>query len=394
MASVHKQAGKPYWFCSYSTGTGLERKRHFKSTKTVDKQEALEVCRAWEQAAKIGRTGKLTPETAREVIARGVADVFTASNSETMPNSSVRAWCRQWLDAKQIEAEPSTVTRYGYVIEHFAAFLGTKAERDIASVRPSDIARFRDQQARDLSRNTANLGIKVLRACFNAAFKQGIITANPATVVDRLKQRGECKRRPFTLSELRRVLDAAEGSDWYGATLTGLYTGARLSDVTRLTWRAVDLQQNTVVFVAKKTGKRMLLPLAKPLSEHLASLPSTDDPNAPLFPSLAKLTVGQLSDGFHGVLVSVGMAQARNHKSTGKGRNTARPVAELSFHSLRHSFVSILKSTGANEAVAMALAGHETKAISQNYTHLDTATLRGAVDSMPDVTKSAKKGAK
>ena len=264
MASVHKQAGKPYWFCSFSTGTGLERKRHFKSTKTVDKQEALEVCRAWEQAAKIGRTGKLTPETARDIIARGVADVFTASNSETMPNASVRTWCRQWLDSKKIEAEPSTVTRYGYVIEHFTAFLGTKAERDIASVRPSDIARFRDQQARELSRNTANLGIKVLRACFNAAFKQGIITANPATVVDRLKQRGECKRRPFTLAELRRVLDAAEGSDWYGATLAALYTGARLSDVTRLTWRAVDLQQNTVVFVAKKTGKRMLLPMAKP----------------------------------------------------------------------------------------------------------------------------------
>lgn len=38
----------------------------------------------------------------------------------------------------------------------------------------------------------------------------------------------------------------------------------------------------------------------------------------------------------------------------------------------------------------MALAGHETKAVSQNYTHMDTASLRGAVDAMTDVTKAAK----
>jgi integrase len=389
MASVHKQPGRPYWFCSYATGTGLDRQRHFKSTKTANKKAALEICRAWEQTARVGGTGKLTPETAREIVARGVADIFTAVNAETMPSASVRTWCRQWLEAKEIEAEPATVTRYGYAIDHFLKFLGTKAERDIASIRPADVTRFRDQQAR-LSRATANLGIKVLRACFNTAVKQGLLTGNPATVVDQLKQRGESKRRAFTLDELRRVLDAAKGSDWYGATLTSLYTGARLSDTARLTWRAVDLQQNTLAFVAKKTGKRVLVPLAKPLADHLATLPSNDDPSTPLFPRLAKLTVSHLSDGFRCVLVDAGMADPRSHDATGKGRNAARPVAELSFHSLRHSFVSILKSTGANEAVAMALAGHETKAVSQNYTHLDAHTLRAAVDKMTDVTKATK----
>ena len=389
MASIHKQKGKPFWFCSYSTWSAETSnwKRHFKSTKMTDKKAAQEVCRAWEQTAKIGRVkDKLTPEVAREIVARGVADIFTAVNSETMPSASMRAWCRQWLDAKQIEAEPATTVRYGYALDHFLTFLGTKADRDIASIRPADVARFRDDQAK-LSRATANLGVKVLRACFNAAFKQGLLTSNPAKVVDVLKQRGESKRRAFTLDELRRVLDAAKDSDWYGATLTSLYTGSRLSDTARLTWRAVDLQNNTLAFVAKKTGKRMLQPLAKPLAEHLASLPSSDDPNAPLFPSLVKLSTSHLSDGFRCVLVDAGMATERSHEATGKGRHTARPVAELSFHSLRHSFVSILKSTGANEAVAMALAGHETKAVSQNYTHMDTASLRGAVDAMPDVTK-------
>lgn len=87
---------KPFWFCSYSTYSAEHSKwrRHFKSTKMTDKRAAWEVCRAWEQTAKIGRVkDKLTPETAREIVARGVADIFTAVNSETMPSASVRAWC-------------------------------------------------------------------------------------------------------------------------------------------------------------------------------------------------------------------------------------------------------------------------------------------------------------
>ena len=397
MASLHKDPKErsKFWYCAYSIGTGSDRKRRFKSTKTTNKKAALEICRVWEQTARVGDTGKLTPETAREIVARGVADIFAAVNTETMPSATVRTWCRQWLAAKQIEAEPSTVTRYGYALDHFLTFLGSRADRDIVSIRPADVTNFRDEQSR-LSRATANLGVKVLRACFNGAVKQGLMTSNPATVVDQLKQRGESKRRAFTLEELGRVLDAAKDTDWYGGTLISLYTGARLSDMARLTWRAVDLQQNTLAFVAKKTGRRMLVPLAKPLAEHLTSLSSTDDPNAPLFPKLEKLSVSQLSDGFRNVLVSAGLAEVREknrpldkdgNQIPGRGRNAARPVAELSFHSLRHSFVSILKSTGANEAIAMALAGHETKAVSQSYTHLDTASLRGAVEKMTDVTR-------
>jgi site-specific recombinase XerD len=92
------------------------------------------------------------------------------------------------------------------------------------------------------------------------------------------------------------------------------------------------------------------------------------------------------------VLADAGLATApAAHRSTGKGRDAAREVSELSFHSLRHSFVSILKMTGANEATAMALAGHETKAVSRNYTHMDEDVLRAAVDRLPDVTQGATK---
>jgi len=174
-------------------------------------------------------------------------------------------------------------------------------------------------------------------------------------------------------------------------TLAGLYCGARLGDIARLTWRNADLSTGTLSFVAGKTGSRLSLPMAKPLADYLTELPAPDSPDAPIFPKLSAKSTGALSQGFRLVLADAGLATApADHQSTGKGRAAAREVSELSFHSLRHSFVSILKMTGANEATAMALAGHATQAVSQNYTHMDDDVLRAAVDRLPDVTRGRK----
>src|SRR4051812_43213081 len=84
MASVHKLPGKPNWICFYSTwDTDAGRwHRRCKSTGTTNKTQAEEICRTWEKAAREGRKGTLSMDAARDVISRGVADVFLASNHE------------------------------------------------------------------------------------------------------------------------------------------------------------------------------------------------------------------------------------------------------------------------------------------------------------------------
>ena len=319
MASVHKQPGKPHWFCSYSTrrpdGTLA---RHFKSTKTAHKQQAEEICRAWEQAARQASNGRLTPEAARDVIARGVADIYAIANAEDLPGASVRTWCEQWLEAKKIESSPVTVERYRNVLDNFYEHIGPKADKDLVLLRPLDVQRFRDKQAKDKSRNTANLSVKVLRAAFNAAVKSEIIGTNPAKAVDKLKMQGESARRPFTDAELKRVLDGCQGTELQGLTLFGAFTGNRLSDVKNLTWRQVDLQKNEVSFITSKTGRCLTLPLLKPLQDYLTALPANDDPDAPLFPTLAASDASTASNAFFDVLVDVGLATARTKKNTGQ----------------------------------------------------------------------------
>jgi integrase len=306
MLTLFKRGRSPFWQCAFYDNNGT---RIYRSTKTTDRKQAENIAAGWDTAVAFAMAGKLTTEKAREVIAKSVEEIYIRANAETMPSDTVKNWCKSWLAAKEIEAEPTTASRYQTVIEYWLKFLGAKSSKDLSLIRSADVLKFRDLQAETLSRHSANLGVKVLRVCFNAAFKQGIMPTNPAAAVDMLKQRGEGKRRPFTLAEISRVLKVAKGSEWEGMVLFGLYTGARLSDLSRLTWRAVDLDARVVSFIAKKTERRMSLPLAQALVGYLSNLPATDDPDAAIFPKLSAKTDTRLSEGFRSVLADAGLAK-------------------------------------------------------------------------------------
>jgi integrase len=336
------------------------------------------------------RNGKLSVDAAREVIARGVSDVFTAANVESLPSASIKSWGETWLKAKAIEAEESTHTRYKPIVERFTEFLGeAKNKRDISTLQASDIARFRDREAKERSHATANLSLKVLRICLGEAVRQGLLTINPASRVKLLKSSKESKRRPFTLAEIKRILKACgEDREWRSLVLFGLYLGQRLGDLARLTWRAVNLEGGEIAFTTRKTGRRIVLPLMRPLTDYLASLPASDNPNAFIFPRAASAKrTGSLSNQFREILADAGLVEPRTHKATGRGRSRAREASEISFHSLRHSAVTMLKASGVSDFVAREIVGHESAAVSREYTHLTTDDKRAAMQRLPDVTE-------
>jgi integrase len=390
MPSIHRQPGRPYWFCASSIWNPetLTNRRVFRSTKTKDRKQALEICRAWHKAAVRARNGKLSVDAAREVIAQGVSDVFTAANLESLPKASIKSWCNMWLEAKSIEAEKSTHLRYARIIERFIESIGVKANRDLCTLQAVDITRFRDREAKALSRATANLSLKVLRICLGEAVRQGLLTVSPAVRVKILKSSEETKRRPFTLAEIKRILKSCgDDEEWRGLVLFGLYLGQRLGDLAKLTWRAVNLDAGEIAFAAKKTGRRIVLPLVQPLSDYLASIQASDNPNAYIFPRAASAKrTASLSNQFRAIMADAGLVEPRTHESTGKGPFRMRETSELSFHSLRHSAVTMLKAAGVSDFIAREIVGHESAAISRQYTHLTTDDKRAAMQRLPDVT--------
>lgn len=399
MASLHKQPGKPNWFCAFTTRDAEGNScRHFKSTGTADKKQASQICRTWANASLYGE--KLNSDKAREIIAAGVADVLAASG-DSLPSATVREWSKRWLGFKEVEAEPRTHERYEVSLRRFLVFLGNKADKDLNTLTPDDVVRFRDEVAQRLSVTSTNMDLKVVRSCLFAAVKQDLLTRNVASKVDTLKSRGENKRRGFTLEEVQRILGRCDeaGGEWRGLVLTAVYTGQRLGAVAGLTWNQVDLAKGEISFVTQKTGKRLCTRIAKPLADYLEAMPAPDDSTACVFPvvaAMAEKRSGTISTKFYDeILAPAGLVLTRPKKNYGrgdrsmiKGRDAKRVQSELSFHSFRHTFTTWLKSAGASNALAQMIVGHDSEVVSRGYTHLSAGDTAEAIDKLPDVTKA------
>jgi integrase len=382
MASLRRLPNSPYWIACFTLPDGRRTQR---STGTGTRREAQRIANEFEDASREARSGRFNETRARKTI----ADIFAVANRDTLPSSTIRDFFQSWLKRKELETSAHTHCRYGIVVEHLLDHLGARAGQDIAHLTAKEIAMFRDTLAKRLNGGTVNIELKIVRSALAQARRDGLVDVNEAERVSLLKRSRALERRPFALDELKKILDVAD-DEWRGMILFGLYTGLRLSDVATLTWANVDLQNTELRLVTGKTGRRMVLPLAKPLVRHLENLPVSDVADAPLFPeSFAarqrSQSVGTLSNQFYGILVSAGLAKPRSHQSAGKGRDAKRELGGLSFHCLRHTATSLLKNAGVSDAIARDIIGHDSPAVSANYTHIDMDAKRKALGKLPDV---------
>jgi integrase len=382
MASLRKHPRSPFFFACYTLPDGQRTQR---STGTDDRRKAMSIALKYEDAAREASAGRFIESRARKVI----ADIYLMANAEVLPNSTTRDFLKTWLGRKSLEAHDNTYQRYEGVINQFLAHIGPKADADIKKITPTDIASFRDEAAQRLATGTANLMLKILWSVFTTARREGLIDDNPAERVTILKRKRDFERRAFTLEELKELWKHAD-EEWRGMILFGLYTGQRLGDIAALSRKNIVLDRAEFHLTTGKTGRRKILPLAAPLLAYIQKLPKSKDSAAPLFPRANGIMqrqgrAGNLSNLFHKILVSAGFAEKRSHHSTGKGRDTVREQNEISFHSLRHTATTLLKSAGVSDAVTREFIGHDSPAVSQQYTHIPTDTLRQAADKLPDI---------
>ncbi len=380
MASLRRKPRSPFWFACFTLPDGTRTQR---STKLADRKSALKLAAQWEDASRL----RITEAQARRVL----SDIHEQIHGTRLASPSVSAFVEQWLARKQGETKAITLKTYRHAVEEFSAFLGDRATQPIHYVTPAHVATWRDAAAAKATPRTANNKLKIVRTLFQSAWRDGLLADNPAAKVAGLKT-AEGTRRPFTLPELKTLLRVAS-HDWKGMILAGLYTGQRLKDIASLTWANVDTEAGEIRFLTSKTGRRQVLPIAKPLRAFIDELPAGDDPRAPLFPSLYPLATraggtSPLSQQFHQLLVDANFADPRPPKSkgTGKGRSAPRERSTVSFHSLRHTATSLLKAVGVSESVTRDIIGHESATISRHYTHVDESAKRKALAKLPDVT--------
>lgn len=380
MASIWKHPESKFWFACFTTAEGKRTKR---TTRTTDRKLAEKLAAQYEEAANKKKTALNTR--------RVIQELHASITGEDLVFPSVRAHFEQWVKGKSGEVAEATLVFYSGVVKKVLNWLGKRAEDDLATITEQDIKAFREDEFANLSAKTVNHEIKTLKMIFRDALHRKLITDDPALAVKTLKNDAAKRRATFTDDQIKRVLSVAD-NEWKSMVMFGLYLGQRLIDIALLKTSNVSLQDGVIKLTARKTGKKMTIPMAPALHRHVNSLNLNPEKDEPLHPRAFKIVVSQgksshLSNQFSAILAMAGLREKKSHRRTGVGRGITRDASGLSFHSFRHTAVTRLKEAGVPQAVVMELVGHDSVEMSNLYTNVGPEAMQKAADAMPDVTK-------
>jgi site-specific recombinase XerD len=173
-------------------------------------------------------------------------------------------------------SKPATVVSYKNTAKEASHFLGNPFIQD---VQVSDITRFQEHLSKKNSPRTVDNKMAVLRTLFGFAKTQGYYFAeNPAKDRKIMSQKDRDKTGfgIFEKEEIKKIFCSdfmnkakVEDKDYYWTLVLGLYSGARVGEITGLTKKQFKVSEGSVNYITisdskTKAGIRKI-PLAQQL---------------------------------------------------------------------------------------------------------------------------------
>lgn len=345
-----------------------------------------------ESAAQI-QLGQLEALFAAKKSSLNLEQAFGALSGKTIPAKTIMAEVQGWVDEAKRTTSEATHAKY-QAISHsmLRALRATDTGPLLGDVTTDRLRDHLHTRLNQTSPATANLERKVLRVFFKRAVDNGSLKVNPIAPIKHFKSARKVRRRDFTAEEMKAIYNSALGDFWRYMILGGFYTGMRLGDLTTLRIDEVDFKAGMINREMDKIEGRFIhIPIVPILTAAIRKQIGVRKIGF-VWPEMAhkyeKSGAGWFSNQFYAILTKAGIVEERkNHQAKKNGRASTREASKVSFHSLRHTFVSMLKKTGASQTIAKELAGHSTDAISNLYTHTSPEALTHAVNQLPDFVK-------
>lgn len=219
-----------------------------------------------------------------------------------------------------------------------------------------------------ISPATANRYLASLSSVFNYALRAGVIDDHPMRggKVQKL-QEGNGRRRILTADEEAGLLAAAAASSWPMLAVfvrLCLTSAARKSEVLKLRWADVNLDESVAILPTTKNGRPRALPLVQDVRAALTEAKKVKplhsdyvffDPKKPTQPK-------NIDSVWRTCRVKAGLLNDRDD-----------PLDRVVLHTTRHTAVTKMLKGGANLAQAAAVSGHQTLAMLKRYEHLAAA---------------------
>ena len=279
-----------------------------------------------------------------------------------------------------------TMRMYEMQIGRFVAWMAAHYPEatEMRQVSKEIATAFLSDFGKAVSANTYNKYATLLRAVWRTLGETARCKVNPWEGVRRKTQSEENGRRALTIEELTRVCSTLTGEMRVLFAL-GLYTGLRLGDCCLMDWGTVDMVRRVIVTTPRKTKKKKTI-VEIPIHPALYAILDETPPRRRteyIMPDMAMTYRRDTS----AVAARIRRAfEAAGFKTRAEVDGYANAVAKIGFHSLRHTFVSLMGNAGAPLALVQSIVGHSNPMMTAHYFHARTDALANAVGNLPTIT--------
>ncbi len=213
-----------------------------------------------------------------------------------------------------------------------------------------------------ISPHTANKELRSLRSLFNFGKRKKLIRENPTDDLEFLPVERKVRYVP-PVKDIDKVIGVGDqdAQDYLWAIRE---TMARVSEVNRLTWDDVNLEDRYVIlYTRKKKGGHLTprkVPLTRKLFEVLSRRYSERDPSKPwvFWHTYWSSKTGKKCEGPYG-----------RRKKLMKGLCKKAGVRYFQFHALRHSGASVMENSNVPIGSIQRILGHENRKTTEIYVH-------------------------
>jgi integrase len=325
----------------------------------------------WTRAKAQTELQNILADVRRGIWRPPVAEVVQAPRK--MP--SFHAFASEWFERQKLEGgrRGGGLTTAGSADLEWrlsSHLLPTFAARRLDQITVEDVDLYRLSKVREgkLGATSINKTLTTLAAILEAAVEYELIDRNPA--------RGRRRRLPASTprrswidraDHIAAMLDGAGKLDQTARTRRGqrralmatlTFAGLRIGEALSLRWRDVDLARGTITVRAAKTDAGLrtvnILPILRDeLSDYRARMDTT--PDTLMFRTSTGRTLG--ATNIRRRIVATAIEQANLLLS----KQEIEPMpTDLTPHSLRRTFASLLFALGETPPYVMAQMGHTT----------------------------------
>lgn len=316
---------------------------------------------------------------------RALAEILAKINRgewRPMPDISFSLLTEKWLELKKNEVRPRTYASYLPHARRLIKNFGTLKVRSITRESLEKwVANLSSQEK--LSSETVTKCIFVLKSIFKKAVEWSYLSRSPAEFIKRPPK----KKREAEFLEPEEIKKLIEATDKRYRTLIMFIclTGCRISEALALRWQDVD-------FASQRVFIRQVLQAGRFYEPKTAySRRTIDIPNIlvqELKTHQARLAV-ELEKNEHDLVFP--NSKGKPEDSQNLRHRVLYPackragIRQVGFHSLRHSYVSMLVAQGENVKTIQALVGHSSAKITwDTYSHLFNGETKRAVLRLED----------